>query len=908
MGYAVCEYNEIGFYRPGGGAFSEHDKVFSAFFANPYSYSKVDNNYVITLPTPSQIATNETAIPNAVRGDLQNGEIVSLTNIETGDVISGSSIVSDNYIIPAVWGYYIAEYKYRVDTVSVYADTTVKYTFTLIKNYLPLKPYSITDVIVRVCDLLEPLQYGQKPRFRLVGVVYDNTTGRATGYTTGTQAAELDKIQAPEFSFSKATFREIMTQIGGRIHGEMRIFSRQLDNVTGKYYYEFGYDMYGSDETSNIKDRVRVTSALGTDINDYHTSLDSSVNNLINALDFAEGVVTSPFGGHFITLRSETTTARIEENDSTVIPTAYSIRQIAQTNGVICTKIPIGGTPSSPSYLTGGPWDMTDYLYEETDYRNLSSYYDYSVSSKSHAIYYSQGSTGVRGLFFKVPTETGYNVKSYSIINILREVTGEQSLTIPAELYPLLEFQVNYIPIYNDRIITPKALSIGGLPRTLAYNQSENGIEVKYFGENVKGVSARLGNVEKTETYLLAWLSDIPKIGTKYDDNYYISAVSCEFKPTHIVCMVGLSKNFNRLSNYIGINSQKRMWEISERQISERHTVWKRYCLVTVSDRDTSADRGTSGAFIPPLEVYFNFAERSYDEICASFRGYDYNQDPVVSYPVSLSVIGAAFGNVISLTFKMKDNYAAGDKSVYYNSNANDGVAGFFGQGVPYTDWYGRIYYGKIKVGINGNSGGDMAQTLPQDTGATGGVPSGNELCYTGLFVYRKDSRESSAFSIEYEAVTNDERIIIGSGLARNAKVVNRSAPSYLSDYLEFRTFTHRLSQLEEYTPADGTEIELTDEEWDYLFGVDNQTAPDYGYKLVLPNITGVAAWAICTKQTTTTENYQLEDGTETEVTVTKGGEILIGGNFAPGGKTVYFTEKQSIEDCYGDAEADVWQ
>lgn len=837
---------------------------------------------------------------------LNDGSNVVTYNAATNSWVTQTITVPRDTILRIE---YRSNYTVTANAYKVYGYVSV------VNNILPLKPYSITDVIVRCCDLLEPLQYGQKPRFRLDGVVYDNTTGRATSYRAGSQAAKFDKIRAPEFSFTKATFREIMTQIGGKIHGEMRILNSTLGS-DGRFYFTFGFDMYGSQEVSPIKDRLKVSTMSGTDINDYHTSLDSSVNNLINVLDFAQGVTMEPIAGHSITLRSETTTARMEESNSTVIPTQYPVYQFPQENAIIVTKIPTGGTSLNPTYKSGS-WDITPYLFEATDYNNLNSYTELYPQSKAYAIYYTQGQQGIRGLFFKVPTIISYDIKTYSIVNILRAVTGDGSLVIPAELYPLLQFQVNYIPIYSDRILTPKALSIGGLPRTLAYNQGENGIEARYFGEHLKGVSARLGNVEKSETYLLAWLSDIPKIGTKYDDNYYISAVSCEFKPTHIVCAVGLSKNYNRLSNYIGINSVKRMWEISERQIIERDTVWKRYCLITVSDRMTAEERAVPdnerwSDFISPTFVYFNRGAIDYHNVCAMFKGYNIDGQEIQTYPVSLPVIGSAIGNVISLTFKFKDNYAAGDKSVYYDSTANDGVQGFFGQGVPYADYYGRIYYADVRIGVNNNANAEMPMTLPQDTAANNSdFPARTGYCSTDKFTYRKDGRERTSISINYETVTTDERIIIGSGLAKNARVVNGFAGynSTAFDNLDLIYFTKTLGALDEYEPEDADKLVMSNTAafaWTSVF------PNNKGAELHLPVAPGGAlvykSWAICTKITTTTERYAGEDGTETEVTVTKGGEILIGGNWAPNGETVYFTEKQSIEDCYGVAEADVWQ
>ena len=60
------------------------------------------------------------------------------------------------------------------------------------ENRLPLKKWTILDVINRTFDLIEPLRYGEKPRFRLDGVIYDDITGRAIGYLTKGGGINLD--------------------------------------------------------------------------------------------------------------------------------------------------------------------------------------------------------------------------------------------------------------------------------------------------------------------------------------------------------------------------------------------------------------------------------------------------------------------------------------------------------------------------------------------------------------------------------------------------------------------------------------------------------------------------------------------------------------------------------------------
>ncbi len=108
------------------------------------------------------------------------------------------------------------------------------YTFAVVENKNPLKKWSITDVINRTLDLAEPLRKGEKSRFRL----------------NARQAERFDKILAPQFSFTKQTLRECLQEVGKVIHGEPRL-SIQKDE--DGYFYEVSYDMYASQEESNLQ-------------------------------------------------------------------------------------------------------------------------------------------------------------------------------------------------------------------------------------------------------------------------------------------------------------------------------------------------------------------------------------------------------------------------------------------------------------------------------------------------------------------------------------------------------------------------------------------------------------------------------------------------------------------------------
>lgn len=458
---------------------------------------------------------------------------------------------------------YTVKYSFEFTDINPGSETiSATYTFSAVENQYSLKQWTITDVINRLLDLAEPLRQGERPRFILQGI--NPSTG---AIQANSQAARFDKILAPQFSFTKQTLRECLKEIGGVVHGEPRLDIAQ--DSDGNYYYEVSFDLYGQTDRAGIYAKPYIQKTVSQVIDSYASCLDSNAENLVNQLDKLAGVIVEPYAGGYKTVRTETMYARITDANM-LIQTQYPIYTIE--------KLECGFIPGNSDL--GQNIDITPYVFESSIYNTrLSSYAELYPYSKAYGIMYTQGQKNLTALNFKLDDAFAPAFENYAIVNILRSATGNQALEITD--YPLLAFRVTYTPFYNSRVGQTK-VNYQDYPRAAAliYNQQSNVIESRYYGENLKGVIARLGNVDKSITYNLARLSDIPKAGQMYNDDYYISTVAVEYLPTYIKCTIGLSKDFNRLSQYIGISSVKRYSEVSQGQAVERNTLWKEYIVV----------------------------------------------------------------------------------------------------------------------------------------------------------------------------------------------------------------------------------------------------------------------------------------------------------------------------------------
>lgn len=863
-----------------------------------------------TFPAVKDILFNEPYFDLTSDGGVQRGwqfwAVKAEVTNPTGEIQSGLQSLSEDggeYLVPQYTGGYTNEgdyaepppvYEFNIEAGEVIAkyrilairNTTTSsgvtsdyfrfdltYNVAFYQNRLPLKKWTITDVITRSAELLEPISGNETanrraPRFRLNGVTYDKS-GNVTGKSG--QAEEFDKILAPEFAFTKMTFREMLQQVGGYIHAEPRISAEKRDNANKMNYFEIVFDKYGETKQSHIKNKRYFSAGLKTSVNDYCTGLDSSADNLISQIDYAQGVVVEPFNGGYKSLRCASASLRLAEDDNTYIETNLP-QYTAKKQVIVKLDSTINGKDSV---------DITQYIFEQADYNNLSSYGGTYPYSKSYALYYEQGTKNIKGLFFKDPAVIE-SLQTTALTNILRAETGDYSINYNSINDAVkLAFQVSYLPIQSARIKTTKQTVIGGLPRELAYNQTANAIETRYYGENLKGAVARLGNVEKTYTYHLAFMWQIPKVGLLFDNNYYISSVSVEYLPLYISCTIGLSKDFNRLSEYVGINSNKRMWQVSEKQSIERQSVYRAY--IKVSEADDAHESNLT--VIKIAESLFNTKMGDDSTVAAPpisvcvLRPRDYNKNIINNYKLAMSVASVSMGNTMTFSCRCKDNYSAGQK-------ISQTVNGSWAVDVPFGDYYGRAYYLDFEFlrRLN-NMNADTLPEIPLNTGTA----SAEITTYN--WRYRKDSREVPEISLQLCVVSDDPTMIIGSALCENSCLVNKSP--VLGKDLEIYSFSNRLN------PIDGR-IDLSSGEkieGQLTISVKTVTLPAATPK-------NSVAWAIVLPSHTDTIQVEDEAGNQTTQSIETGSRILLGQNKSyPSGGTFYFTVH---DDLYASNDIDI--
>ena len=740
-----------------------------------------------------------------------------------------------------------------------------RYTFQVVENHLPLKRWTCTDVINRLLDIAEPIRKGEKPRFKLQGVNDDGS------YAEGSQAALFETILAPEFAFTKQTLRECLQQVGEVLHGEPRLTPKK--DSAGEWYYEVSYDLFGQPKKWMHANRPHVIAQVSQNANSYATSIDSAAENIVNV----KGTMTEPYAGGGKSMRAMEEYVRITDQNM-IFMTSRPIYTISSFEWL---------QPTESGFKA---WQIEPYLFESSQYGSqLSSYDGGYPNSKAFALMYTQGERNITQFNFKQDEPIAPAFADYAIINILRRVTGDDSLTVSS--YPEMVFRIKYVPFYQARVSQTKPLyDKAAVPAAMIYNQQSNVMDSTAYGENLKGVIARLGNEDKSYTYRLSRLNQIPKAGMKYDDEYYISGVYTQFLPNVIMCTVTLTKDFNRLARYTGVSSVKRYAQVSQTMALERNVLYKEYVVIgdaEAADGDSYIQQTLMNDILLPFDSG-NVLANPVTTVGAKGVSYQGNDLPAVELPV----IASAFGNSILFSWEYQDNYSAGPVS---QPMPTGDVTGYFQNEYPYTDYYGRMYYYHFVLkdyGPTVTPSNGVANELP---GRDGNIDDSRAFVpYSTLggqpYILRKDSREKLQVNLQIDFVTNRQNFIIGSALARNCGAVRAATESYGA---KLYVLPEPLNKFTDSFAA---------------AGIDLGTLPsaDIVHTAGLNQISIVGgmpaagkAWAIVTAQTTETEQVEDEQGNVVTQSVIRGGDLLIGQNmeFAAGDAfpVVYFTKKREV-------------
>lgn len=593
-------------------------------------------------------------------------------------------------------------------------------------------------------------------------------------------AQEYENVTAPEFSFTNCTLWDALSQVGGYIHAIPRLVPLSTTDDT---HYKVTFDkLGGSEQAPAMPPMIYQDSTI--DSNEWCGKITSPAQNLCNTTD--EGGAITEFGNDYITVRTED--GNIEINgDNVVIRVPEPMQKLVKLECGYIPEYKDGKTPVG---------DISAYAYEDAEYSVLSSYWGTAYPySKAWALRWKQGGNIIDGLTFKQEGQTSVSeaFNNTAIVNIINAKTGiglKPIDTSNGEWYRRLAFKVTYVPIATARVeaVKPVLTDGGETSNALVYNQGANVAETSFYGEKMRGAIARLGQDVEQRTYDIKTYSQMPKVGQILDGKY-IATVDAEYDITRIRITVTLAKNFNQLSQFVGLNSNYRLYDISEKQSVERHIHYAERIIVGKSAYASRYSYQSNGNTVVDthntiLRYFTLMMKRTFDRGAWSADESDYIINKIMCAFVSfdkfnasdgilMPVVAFPFGNSICFNISFYDNYGAGFQSSNDFENEKNKATQRL---VPYTDVYGE--FSKMSLFMSDNAwtpsfneqkDGGKAMLYPEGTlfskyGFTTLEATGNLDDYA--LKIDKDSREQIDISYQVHYVSDSDDIIVCPGLA----------------------------------------------------------------------------------------------------------------------------------------------
>lgn len=692
------------------------------------------------------------------------------------EVFSGQTQATNGEVLASVKLDTVGTYTLTYKAYGALIEDSATYSFYALNNATAKTPYTITDVINRILN---------------AGV------GAWNGYykLDPVLAEKWSKIPAPEFEITGKTLFEALLMVGG--YKDIQAIPRLGPTPNSAEDWEYNFITFDLlNETTEWKPkRGCIDRQIIYNGESYCGGLESYVDNFVDSSK--NGAVRVPYP---MTVRTENTDLVIDDNYA-IIKTEFPIYKV---NKVKQYRINQSG---------GDVGDITPYIFEKSEYDNLSSYTGDFPKAKQFALYYVQGQPNIYGLVLKPEVANALGLASkkgqFAAVQIANKRSGQNYDS--SEGVSAFAYSVEYTPITSRRLRQYRPTSDYPNGNLLYYNQSSNIVDSKNYGGRMKNELARVGNKVILETYRVFKLADLPKAG-QTKDGKRITQVDWEMQLTSIKATIYLVENYNRISEYVGINSLQRFYEVSEKQATARLCNFS-YMAKVGQQHISSGELIMTGDCISAFSnVFGNISAENVGNYEITFVvATAYAKDgTLIQSPTVHAVSSNGFGNSISFFFSFEDNYSAGGQAV---QASQDGTVRQVQVAVPYGDEYGEFYYLKMdfynydtirnnEKYPNGFTWNDQIEngwckSLPKvQEGDFQGEPY---MSYTATI--DKNSGEKISVETQLHFQAEDSDVIIGSALGEDNPLVSNVAHTHT-----FVLLPYALEPLQESIPVEDIE------------------------------------------------------------------------------------------------------
>lgn len=510
---------------------------------------------------------------------------------------------------------------------------------------------------------------------------------------------ELATTKIVENFYNQKNLWEIMVEVGNYIHAipEIRF------GADDRFLITFN-NLGRTEEHESTSTKVSIFNSRS--VEDYISATSSYISNMVQLGGFIEEWVAPKTNAETL----------LVSNDTANITVSKPIIELLE--------IKVKCNVAQADISAGAVADMTNFVYEKNVYNTLGIEYD-KVPNRGVALYYELGSDSIVGGDYQLPQANNNLYSDYAIKKVIYCAFKGYKANIPLTQtsgywgdikVTDFTFYVKYrtkdsVRQNHARPDLRKYLLNSKYDRFPEHNQFNNQTDVVVdsikFGNNMYGKLIRTGNNSYTVT---EWLQDYSQIKHKGElyriqgELYYVAQATHIFYATYIVSKVTYSKDYNELSQVIGIPSEPRFYEVSEQSLIWRELAINDFVLLTDNSDNLFIDHESKENYLIDITHLANLifgAETDFAKYALTvFKGdkdgntYDQTVGESDLYLELLNPLNAyASENTLTYEWDMKDNYSAGDQvlpcaensSVAVNTRAYKTLSA-----VKYTDIYGR--------------------------------------------------------------------------------------------------------------------------------------------------------------------------------------------------------------------------
>ncbi len=662
------------------------------------------------------------------------------TTIQSNDIINQQFAHTQTHIFNGQTRKYAIRIQIQRNSDSAGSYTSELYVYSIpiiLHDEYNRNIYFACDSIINAVN--------QNKKANLTDSAYLNTSRLTFPKTyTDEENTELNKV-SPEFSFTRQNVRESFQTIGGYINAEPYLYQNKV-----KFLF---YTAKGE----NWEDKI---SKLERD--EYTSDIEQGCDNMLayidNAIDRSKTII-EPFNDGTLTLRAETPYTRLTDTTNIVLPT---------TNGINRVKRVYVWTSASNRY------DITQFVYERQVYNTqLSDFTSDRAFSKSYALYYTNGGKNIQGFLYKNTNIQGGVWNNYAITNILQSVGAGTFSNIDDILK--FAFEIEYEPFYSELVFQSKTHTNDMLfdERTINFTQQSNSVDRENFGRSMMSNTQKSGLDPLKKTYTTNDIDNIPindqsnRYLHKWNDEYVISEVDVEINYNKYIVTLTLSKYFNYISEYVGLPTYKRTYNISETMVHDRVSLWNDYFVITKYDVDYT-DNLFCGELRLLNAIKYTFTDETGIVSGASIVYETYSKDGFFITDIIKPISVKPYGNSIQFSFNMEDNYSAGLEN---RTITILGIDNKYTTATEYSDYDGNYAYDRYRIGafpqITDGYLNSYKDKVPfGDNISTQIATSGSDVLVNSKFeLVEKDNRETMHKVYNVSFVTTED-IIIGEALS----------------------------------------------------------------------------------------------------------------------------------------------